>query len=381
MQLLNSGGIQAAPLNVLIEKLEDGPYGRTASLSTSTPPSGENHILGSLVHRMMYYLRLPATFVVVFDGPCCESESRRNKYIASYELAQNFKEFLRALGVSSHTAPGEAEPELAEMTRRHLLGAVLTDSFQVVAFGALKIIRDSTLKEGRDSIFYTAASIEEKSGLGRGGLGLLGCGRVIAQSLAQKGFGDSLLTAVQTLNQDALEEFLSRWKVAVIDALASSAHGDVGRRYPTLAQRIRDDPHFPPVRALRHYVSPRTSWSVGAGPRVFPPVSLPMDLAAVGFLCEKFLQWGTTLKTRNVLFKLLYPARPGILAARRQRELRRPFVFFSPSNPLKGFNSSLGMHTLSGLTLSACMSEPAVNAEIKFRLPRKDRYISGFRVA
>ncbi|KAG1742217.1 XPG I-region-domain-containing protein [Suillus lakei] len=118
-------------------------------------------------------------------------------------------------------ALGEAEAELAHLNRYEIIDAVLTDDVDALVFGALRVIKNSSLtfsgnksnpaldSEGKPSkhhaMIYTAEAIRKhpEVGLTRGGFvlfavlvkgdygdGVRVVGKGIAHGLARCGFGD-----------------------------------------------------------------------------------------------------------------------------------------------------------------------------------------------
>ena len=89
--------------------------------------------------------------------------------------------------------------------------------------------------------------------------GLEGCGELTAHGLAKCGFGDNLLTALNTLDEENLTEFLVAWVAGIRDELVSNSQGFLPSRRPGLAATI--PPEFPPLNIIKFYIQPETSKS------------------------------------------------------------------------------------------------------------------------
>lgn len=92
--------------------------------------------------------------------------------------------------------------------------------------------------------------------------GLMGCGMSVAYGLAQCGFGDTLLSAVEMQPEEGFELFLPGWLHNVCQELRTDAHRTLGRRYKTLASQLTPAT-FPKFDVLCKYSQPLTSWSQG----------------------------------------------------------------------------------------------------------------------
>ena len=87
--------------------------------------------------------------------------------------------------------------------------------------------------------------------------GLEGCGELTAHGLAKCGFGDALLTALNTLDEENLTEFLVAWVAGICDELVSNSQGFLPSCQPGLASTI--PPEFPPLNIIKFYIQPEMS--------------------------------------------------------------------------------------------------------------------------
>jgi Holliday junction resolvase YEN1 len=238
-------------------------------------------------------------------------------------------------------APGEAEAELAYLNSIGAIDGILSDDVDAFLFGAKVIIRKWVLRltslrpltyvdcspsatlagnkshnnvnasgkqDGLHTTIYRAEEILEHPSiqLCQGGLilfallsggdyhmvGLKGCGRGTAHALARCGLGHKLLVAAKTLPLGELKSnFLPTWREELCRELRTNSHGYLGRRYPSLADRVSDD--FPDVDVLLSYTNPLTT-EIAARGRNREDISWnndpsPADIAAA---CEQFFEWG-----------------------------------------------------------------------------------------
>lgn len=91
--------------------------------------------------------------------------------------------------------------------------------------------------------------------------GLHGCGTSVAHGLARCGFGDTLLSALETQPEESFNLFLQGWLHEVCQELRTNSHNFVGRRCIALASRFTAG--FPKYDILQKYSQPITSWSQG----------------------------------------------------------------------------------------------------------------------
>jgi Holliday junction resolvase YEN1 len=256
--------------------------------------------------------------VIVFDGPY-RPNRKRGVTISTHDhhLESEFKKLVDAFGFEWRKAPGEAEAELALMSKQGLVDAVLTDDADTLLFGAKVVIRNWSpnlsgsaagasrrAAENVDQEPDPSSAEEEKSshvdiyhssvisnvisldphdhilvgtsliahspahhkahylaGLMSGGdynpAGIPQCGPKIAIELAKAGFGKELVAAVQTKTGPDLDEFLREWVEKIKVQLSTNPDGHLSRKRPALAKKI--PPTFPDLDVVRRYTSPATS--------------------------------------------------------------------------------------------------------------------------
>ncbi|KAH7911802.1 hypothetical protein BJ138DRAFT_870624 [Hygrophoropsis aurantiaca] len=286
---------------------------------------GENPELRTLFFRCSRLMSMPFLPLFVFDGPKRPSVKRGKRVSGNaHWLTTGMKNIIEAFGFEWRTAPGEAEAELAYLNRIGVIDAVLSDDVDNFLFGATTVIRNpsNTLSgnrahpvmnsEGRDdgnhAVIYRASDIQTHPDiqLTRGGailIGLLsggdyhqagvtGCGKLIAKGLARCGFGDSLLTAAQTMPQNELPDFLASWREDVKKELRSNSMGHIGSKKPSLASKIPED--FPDIEILLSYTNPITSETENRSSRNQTTVTWDRepDLGKIAGLCELYFEWG-----------------------------------------------------------------------------------------
>ncbi|KAL1745329.1 hypothetical protein HDZ31DRAFT_36664 [Schizophyllum fasciatum] len=283
---------------------------------------GENPELRTLFFRCATLMHAPWLPLFVFDGPK-RPNWKRGKRISknNHALINGMKAIVEAFGYEWRMAPGEAEAELAYLNRIGLIDGVLSDDSDNFLFGALTVIRNPSNNlsanrakpvlnsEGRDdkqhTMVYRLADITAQLELTRGGLILIGlmaggdyeqaglpdCGIKVATGLARCGFGDTLFDAANTLDDDALEDFIENWRNELCHELRTNARGKLPSKRKKLADSFPDT--FPSVKVLRSYTCPITTESMG---RVENNLKITWardpNMAALARTCELNFEWG-----------------------------------------------------------------------------------------
>ncbi|KAG0704668.1 XPG I-region-domain-containing protein [Suillus ampliporus] len=217
-------------------------------------------------------------------------------------------------------ALGEAEAELAHLNRCGVIDAVLTDDVDALVFGALRVIKNSSLtlsgnksnpaldSEGKPSkhhaMIYTAEAIRRhpEVGLTRGGFvlfamlvkgdygdGVRDVGKGIAHGLARCGFGDELLEIFHRHSNEDIRPALARWRSSVNSELHTNSRKQLRHPYPTLS--LPSD--FPNMQILKNYIDPICSARVGSLGGGNMRDNGELNLARAAAFCEeKFGEWG-----------------------------------------------------------------------------------------
>lgn len=104
---------------------------------------GANPYLRLLFYRLAKLLTLPVLPLFVFDGPS-RPTWKRGKQVKGrqHAIEQPFTQLIEAFGYQWHRAPGEAEAELAYLSQKGLVDAVLTDDSDALLFGSQVLIRN-----------------------------------------------------------------------------------------------------------------------------------------------------------------------------------------------------------------------------------------------
>ncbi|KAF8173441.1 PIN domain-like protein [Pholiota molesta] len=226
--------------------------------------------------RLGEFLKVPAAFVFVLDGPARPPVKRghevQHQPIWWTHLAVDL---IRHFGFQFHNAPGEAEAELARFNKEGHVHAVITSDSDAYLFGAQLVLRSIPKGDRKFPDEYSLYnSTETELSLTHEGIvffallcggdygdGIDGCGPTTAVALARCGFGDQLLAAYHHLRGVEFERFLIQWRCAIRVELQTNVRGFLSRRQPKLAASISDN--FPDPRILDLYVNPVTSWSPG----------------------------------------------------------------------------------------------------------------------
>ncbi|KIM87276.1 hypothetical protein PILCRDRAFT_270457 [Piloderma croceum F 1598] len=237
--------------------------------------------------------QLPVTPSFVFDGPE-RPNVKRDKIVrgSDHWLVEPFKEMLDGYGFRHSAASGEAEVELARMSRAGIFDLVLTEDSDAMLFGALRVARENGPEDSTkqtDLLLYHAEDVAAHPDLGftaedlifvallSGGdysvsgfnmlecegavslniypkAGLQGCGVVVASELAKAGYGRRLIDGIRTLPSGVIGDFLDEWRQDLRTELLQNSSGHLGTRHASLARGIPDD--FPAVDVLELYINP-----------------------------------------------------------------------------------------------------------------------------
>jgi Holliday junction resolvase YEN1 len=105
-----------------------------------TPASPE---LRTIFYRLTNLLAIGILPLVVFDGPHRPARKRGvDISTVDHRFERDFTALVEAFGCEWRKAPGEAEAELALLSRQGLVDAVLTDDGDALLFGARVVIRN-----------------------------------------------------------------------------------------------------------------------------------------------------------------------------------------------------------------------------------------------
>lgn len=254
---------------------------------------GENPELRLLFFRLCSLARLPFLPLFVFDGdqrPKVKRGSKMGKS-GSHNLTSGMKRLLEIFGVKWRMALAEAEAELAYLNRYGVIDAVLTDDLDALIFGALRVIKNSSLtlsgnksnptldSQGKPSkhhaMIYTAEAIRRHPdvGLTRGGFvlfamlvkgdygdGVRDVGKGIALGLARCGFGDELLELFHRRSTEDIRPALACWRSSVNLELHTNSKKQLRHSYPALSL----PPDFPNMQILENYIDPICCARVGS---------------------------------------------------------------------------------------------------------------------
>ncbi|KAF8177432.1 PIN domain-like protein [Pholiota molesta] len=287
--------------------------------------AGENPAVRTLFYRLCRLLTLPIVPIFVFDGPRRPSMKRNTavKTKKPHWLTLPFQKFIEAFGFSWYMAPGEAEAELAELNRRDQIDAIISEDSDAMVFGARCVIRMKNVQEVGDRItVFDVKSIEAHPdvSLDHGALffmailcggdyhkaGLSGCGWKTACRLARTELAHSLfVVAVSSPSHEALRAFLPEWRESFRTLLAQDPDNKLGKRYPSLAQKVTDE--FPCTDVLLQYAQPVTSWTIGQTPDQSLWYFRQPCFAEIGVLCEKYFSWGSSGDMASRCKETLWP--------------------------------------------------------------------------
>ncbi|KAK0466671.1 PIN domain-like protein [Armillaria novae-zelandiae] len=256
----------------------------------------------SLFKRIGRLFHLPVVPLFVFDGPRRPVNKRKKNITKTSDwLTADFKRLLDGFGFSYWEAPGEAEAELAMLSKLGLIDAVMSEDFDTMVFGAQRVIR---IKEESDSQYlievYEAGSKFSRNNLVTIALlaggdyddGVQGCGIQTATNIAQSSIGERLFDAFDASEADNHAAVASTWRQDLCTMLEKRGAGRLHSRCRSLASRIPLD--FPKVSVVIQYIHPITSQS--NGPQNLPAsVSLRQpNIPLLARLCEELFVWGNS---------------------------------------------------------------------------------------
>ncbi|KAF9471371.1 PIN domain-like protein, partial [Pholiota conissans] len=288
---------------------------------------GENPAARILFNRLCRLLALPIIPIFIFDGPARPAKKRGTNVIHAkpHWLTPSFQKFIEVFGFFHHTAPGEAEAELAELDMRNLIDAVLSEDNDVLVFGAQHVIRMKNHKDVGDQItIFTAENIAKHPlvNLNRSGLFLVailcssdydqtslrGCSGVTVRRLAQTDLAPSLYAAA-TCSQphSALRKLLPGWRESLQTLLRENPGNVVGKKLPQVADAVING--FPSIDVLLLYAKPLTSWTAAHStvPNTASWKLHQLDVTKISNLCEKYFLWGSSGEIAKHFEKILWP--------------------------------------------------------------------------
>ncbi|EDR06461.1 uncharacterized protein LACBIDRAFT_300170 [Laccaria bicolor S238N-H82] len=247
---------------------------------------------------------VPVHLIFIFDGEHRPSIKQGvNICTKAHALTRLFQELIEQYGYNYHTAPTEAEAELAVLNSHGIIDAVLCDDVDMLLFGATHLIQNPKVKEDGDNInIYTADAICSTLSLTSGGILLLailsggdydpGCGMTTAYSLACAGFGDDLLQATKTCTPPELEWYLEKWCSHLCMTLQYNDASHLARCQVALSNSVPNT--FPDPKILALYANPITSWSPSQKlPNTTAWIPREVNLAKLAAFCERSFTWGT----------------------------------------------------------------------------------------
>ncbi|KAH9481588.1 Flap endonuclease GEN-like protein 1 [Psilocybe cubensis] len=264
----------------------------------------KNMELATLNARCSRLYSLPILPIFVFDGPNKPSIKRKKNIRGNrHWIEADFKSLLDAYGFIWCEAPGEAEAELARLTKEDYLDAVLTEDSDSIVFGTTTVLRiDEDVSDDEQVVVYRSSDILQALQMNSEDMvliallvggdynpgGVKGCGIETALGLAKAGFGRSLACGLKENNysQEAQQQFLHEWRSQLISEAHSNSSFHLPRRCPSLAHNLPAD--FPSSDILSYYLHPVVSDDLI--PVLF---SRQLSLPAMMLFAEDHFVWGT----------------------------------------------------------------------------------------
>ncbi|KAJ3753399.1 PIN domain-like protein [Lentinula raphanica] len=261
--------------------------------------------------------------VFYFDGLERPTVKRGRKVInREPDFYKHARNLIVLFGYYCFTAKGDADAELADLNRNGVIDAVLTKDSDVFPFGAISVLRALPFAPERSTELevdvFNTVGIQTEIGISRGGFilialllsnditeGVGGIGAKTALSLAKCGFGDRILEAYRRYSTAApqLLSAFQRINHDMANELEFDSHGEIGKRSPSRAQKIRDSefPSLGDLMGIKAFLTPPTSTLI---PRC--PPRLP-DIAGIASFCREHFSWSSDLMQKK-FHSNLWPA-------------------------------------------------------------------------
>ncbi|KAJ3768183.1 PIN domain-like protein, partial [Lentinula raphanica] len=278
--------------------------------------------------------------IFVYDGKD-RAKLKRGRRVITREPSHytQSKVLIEAFGFYAHTAPGEADAELADMCKRGLIYAVLTKDSDLLTFGAPRILRPQcidcthlgthktssdhkprTFKDFEQVLMYSAENLQSELEISHAGLvlislflksdfgdGVNGIGPESAAGLAKCGYGDNLLDAYYSFSTmpSQLAEAFAKINDSMAKELEFNTHQKLKSCSVHRANVLRAS-QFPSLRdlaALSTFLEPVTSWTRYFDPSKAPtaanwPPRIP-DLNEITAFCCDILGWNSDTVLRR----------------------------------------------------------------------------------
>ncbi|KAH7871101.1 PIN domain-like protein [Lentinula edodes] len=289
--------------------------------------------------------------LIVWDGDNRPSIKRGHRVVAhESDYQKKAKLMVTYFGYHNHTAPGEAEAELAELLKRGIIDTVLSKDSDVFPLGVksvLKVLKPNTAVSGNSwedltIRVYDAEPVQKYLGYSQGGLvlvalllqndisgGVNGIGRQTAHALARSGFGKNLLDYYNMFSTKPgqLSWALSQLNEDMADEIEHNKRGQMGCRSPMRSKILRES-NFPTdgdLQTLHAFLKPVTSSSLGLQP---VPMSLRLptlpDIGKILAFCNDHFSWSSKLTLEHFHICLW----PGVLI----RMLSSKYLAYNPVN-------------------------------------------------
>ncbi|OJD13285.1 hypothetical protein AJ78_06245 [Emergomyces pasteurianus Ep9510] len=247
---------------------------------------GTNPELRTLFYRLVRLTGLPVHPLFVYDGPQRPQYKRgkivgRNTGVGDLgRVIRRSKHLIDLFRFPHHTAPGEAEAECARLQTWGVVDAVMSDDADAIMFGSKATIMNFSKENSSGTNAATHVTLyrteETEDGqkpnvtLDRGGMilfallsggdyipaGVPKCGPKLAAEIAQAGFGNELLQAIEGEASEVVVK-LGKWRERLQMELHENGEGYFKCKHK--AVQIPDD--FPDLKVLRDYTHPVVSSS------------------------------------------------------------------------------------------------------------------------
>ncbi|KAK7049966.1 hypothetical protein VNI00_005397 [Paramarasmius palmivorus] len=314
----NFGTTRTFTIGIDISPLLCSYAAKKASLGQAVINSPTDLTLSQFFRFITQLSQATVNCIFVFDGKGRPKKKRGRRVLTRHlPVSHNdAKSFIVAGGFHHHTAPGEADAELAEMNRRDMIDMIISPDSDLFALGASCIaqINSAESKEFDELIvdIYYVHEICQAMALSRERFilyaliagndlddGVDSCGPQTAMKAAES-WAMPFLSRYQLLSSgQQVAECLTDLKMEVINILAEKA--------PAKAKKVQASV-FPQREALDAFAKPLTSWTNSHTGPIDAASWVPsiQDIRALTECCRVHLRWDDE-EILNKFVRMVYP--------------------------------------------------------------------------
>ncbi|KAK7043085.1 hypothetical protein VNI00_008439 [Paramarasmius palmivorus] len=285
--------------------------------------------LSQFLWFLLQLTRATVNCIFVFDGMHRPQMKRGTQVVSHQEPApiDEVKSLILPAGFHYHTAPGEAEAELAELNKRGIIDMIISPDSDLFALGATCIakVNSKESKELDELVVdvYDVCEINRVMGMNQERFlvytllagndlddGIKGCGPLFSLGAAQS-LSVPFLSQYQALSDEKrVRDLLEELKVDLIHIFKANP-GTLPSKSPAISRTLQSS-KFPLYAPLDAFARPLTSWSRNS-PATMPDTTkwvprIP-DIRGLAERCHTVIKWHDEL----LLKKFLHKVYPGVI--------------------------------------------------------------------